>query len=202
MGEQAAVVDGRRARRERGRTTVIDAMLALLQDGVVPLSADLVAERSGVSVASIFRYFDGLADLQLQAYARFRDRFEPIVAVDPADVPRPLAERVGVLVRSRLDLYEQAGSIMLVGRLRALEHRPLVEASTAMRARLADQVRMLLGGPADVVAAVDALTSLDAWDVMRRTHGLGRARITTAWTRGVTLLVTGTSPATDPEEPT
>jgi AcrR family transcriptional regulator len=97
----AAAVDGRRARRERGRVAVVDAMVDLIQEGVVPPGADAVAERAGVSVASVFRYFDGLADLQEAAmvryFERYRERFE-VPGLGEGD----LDERIERLVRARL----------------------------------------------------------------------------------------------------
>jgi TetR/AcrR family transcriptional regulator of autoinduction and epiphytic fitness len=188
-------IDGRRARRERGRLAVIDAMFELLQAGKVPVSAELVAERAGVSVASVFRYFDGLDDLQYQTFGRFRERFEPLLAVEPRGVAR--SGRIAAFVSSRLDLYEQAGAIMAVGRLRALEHEPLVAASAEMRGLLADQVRtvfaadiaaMATTGP-DLVAVIDALTSLESWDVMRKTHSRSRRQIERAWRQGIDALI-------------
>lgn len=188
-------IDGRRARRERGRVSVIDAMFALLQEGKVPPAVELIAERSGVSVASIFRYFQGIDDLQFQTYQRFRERFEPLVH---PSVDGDLAARTSAFVQSRLDLYEQAGAIMAVGRLRALEHQPLVEASAQMRGVLADQVRTTFSHEtagssparaADLVAVIDALTSLESWDVMRKTHARSRSHIARAWTLGIRALV-------------
>lgn len=192
-----APVDGRRARRERGRLAVIDAMLELLQEGKVPPAVELIAERSGVSVASIFRYFDGLADLQFQTLERFRERFAPVIAVGDVQALDQRA-RIDALVRSRLDLYERAGTIMIVGRLRSLEHEPMVAASASMRALLADQVRGLFAPEidastparaADLVASVDALTALESWDVMRKTHGRSRPQIAHAWTRGIGAMI-------------
>ena len=192
-GDGTTPIDGRRARRERGRLAVIDAMFALLQDGKIPVSAEMVAERAGVSVASVFRYFDGLDDLQFQTFERFRERFEPLLVVDPAATRD---ERVAAFVTSRLDLYEQAGAIMAVGRLRALEHEPLVAASAEMRGLLAGQVRSVFAedvtAPAsrtDVVAMIDALTSLESWDVMRKTHARSRRQIETAWCRGIRAVI-------------
>ena len=195
MGREAAPVDGRHARRERGRLAVIDAMFSLLQDGKVPVNAELVAERAGVSVASVFRYFDGLADLQYQTFERFRERFEPLLVVDSRAVTRD--ERIIAFVNSRLDLYDQAGAIMAVGRLRSLEYEPLVAASAQMRGLLADQVRSAFGadvvdmdavGP-DLVAVIDALTSLESWDVMRKTHARSRRQIERAWSTGIDALI-------------
>jgi AcrR family transcriptional regulator len=173
-------------------------MLALLQEGKIPASAEMVAERAGVSVASIFRYFDGLADLQTQAYARFRERYASIVAVPDEPRTRPRTDRIQALIDARLELYEQAGGMMLVGRLRALEHEPLVAASAAMRGALADQVRALLGadagdgspgGAAGVVAVVDALTSLESWDVLCRTHGRSRSDVAELWRGAITAIL-------------
>ncbi len=196
MGEQhVASIDGRRARRERGRVAVIDAMFELLQEGKVPPAVELIAERSGVSVASIFRYFQGVDDLQFQTFQRFRERFEPLL---DTNLEGDLAARTNAFVQSRLDLYEQAGAIMAVGRLRALEHEPLVEASAQMRGVLADQVRTTFAdetvdaapaAAADLVAVVDALTSLEAWDVMRKTHARSRTQIARAWTQGIDALI-------------
>jgi AcrR family transcriptional regulator len=188
-------IDGRRARRERGRLAVIDAMFSLLQDGKFPVTAELVADRAGVSVASVFRYFDGLDDLQLQTFERFRERFEPLLAVAPD--ARTLDGRVAAFVASRVNLYEQAGTIMAVGRLRALEHEPLVAASAEMRALLAAQVRSVFGpdvgtagAGADAVAVIDALTSLESWDVMRKTHSRSQRQIEQAWRRGIGAVIT------------
>jgi AcrR family transcriptional regulator len=172
-------------------------MFALLQDGKVPVSAEMVAERAGVSVASVFRYFDGLDDLQYRTFERFRDRFAPALAlsVDP-DTTRP--DRIRSFVAARLDLYDRAGAIMAVGRLRSLEHQPLVEASAQMRSLLAAQVRRVFerevagASPtraSDLVAVIDALTSLEAWDVMRRTHARSRAQISHTWEQGIAALV-------------
>jgi len=195
VGEGTAPIDGRRARRERGRLAVIDAMFSLLQEGKVPVGTDLVAERAGVSIASVFRYFDGLDDLQYQTFERFRERFEPLLAVEAHDASR--AGRIAAFVTSRLDLYEQAGAIMAVGRLRALEHEPLVAASAAMRGLLADQVRSVFAADVmdlaaagrDLVAVIDALTSLESWDVMRKTHARSRGQIERAWSHAIEVLI-------------
>jgi hypothetical protein len=85
---------------------------------------------------------------------------------------------------------------MAVGRLRALEFEPLVAASAEMRALLAAQVRSVfapeladIGSATDLVAVIDAITSLESWDVMRKTHARSRGQITTAWRRGLRTLI-------------
>ena len=195
MGTEPAPIDGRRARRERGRETVIDAVFSLLEEGKIPVTAELIAERSGVSVASIFRYFDGLADLQVQTYRRFRERFAPLLR---AATEGGRDERIAAFVDARLELYERAGAVMTLGRLRALEHDSLLEASSENKAALADQVRETFRvetdgtsptRTAELVAVVDALTSVEAWDVMHRTHARSREQIAHSWRRGVSALI-------------
>ena len=87
---------------------------------------------------------------------------------------------------------------MALGRLRALEHAPLLEASTKTKAALADQVRAALapdtrdsspGRVAELVAVIDAFTSVEAWDVMRRTHARSRRQIASSWCRGIDALI-------------
>ncbi len=174
---------------------MIDAAFALAQEGKIPLSSELVADRSGVSVASIFRYFDGLDDLQYQAFERFRDRYAPLVGVFDTG---PFEERVRSFVASRLDLFEQAGAIMALGRLRALEHQPLLEASTEMKAALAEQVRGTFAAEtqgsspartAELIAIIDAFASPEAWDVLSRTHSRSHKQIARAWRRGLAALI-------------
>jgi TetR/AcrR family transcriptional regulator of autoinduction and epiphytic fitness len=201
VNDATTPIDGRRARRERGRNAVIDAMFLLVQNGKTPVSAELVAEHAGVSVASVFRYFDGLDDLFVQTFRRFRERFDPLIISETSVVER--ADRIGAFVGARLDLYEQAGAIMAAGRLRALEIAPLVAASAEMRGLLADQVRRAFAievadaasAGSDLVAVIDALTSLESWDVMRKTHSRSRRQIERAWSNGIAALIDSWVPA-------
>ena len=174
---------------------MIDAAFELAQEGKIPLNTEMIAERSGVSAASIFRYFDGLDDLQYQAYQRFRHRYAPLVRSAP-DGSR--CERIDAFVTARLDLFEQAGAIMAIGRLRALDHRAMLEASTEMKDALAAQVRGTFAAEtagasparsADLVAIIDAVASPDAWDVLRRSHARSRRQIDRAWRRSIAVLI-------------
>ena len=85
-------VDGRRARRQRSRDLVVDALLDLLNAGVVRPTAQQVAERSGVSLRSIFRIFDDVETLHAAAaaeqLARVRHLFVDVAAVAKAAMNR------------------------------------------------------------------------------------------------------------------
>jgi AcrR family transcriptional regulator len=188
-----ARVDGRRARRERGREAVIDATFDLMREGHLLPSVDEVAARAGVSPASVFRYFGGQDDLQRQTIERFLERFAPLFEVPGLGEGGP-GERIVRFVDARLALVEAIGPIMRVGRLRALEHPRIAEAVTQTRRRLADQVAVHFApelaprSPAradDVVACIDALASVEGWETQHRIHDRSRHQVRRAWIAGI-----------------
>lgn len=198
----APVADGRRARRERGRLAVIDAMVDLVQEGQLPPSPDLVAERAGVSVASLFRYFDDLDELQLHVVARFQERFAPAFEV-PAIGDGPMDARVDRYVRARVALYEQIAPMARLARARALERPNLARSLHETRARQALQVRehfapeLASRTPAvrdDLVGCICALTSFESWDLHHGDLERGRTQIVRAWTTALRGLLAPAAP--------
>lgn len=197
-------IDGRSARRERGRLAVIDAVFELIEEGHVPPDVNDLAERSGVSVASIFRYFDGLQDIQIQTMGRFHDRFRHLFLVEGiADAS--LNQRIEAYVDTRLDMLVEVGSVVALARLRAMENEEFDEAYTAIRELLSEQVHHLFApetaamGPesqASFVAIVDSLASPQAWDVMRLSHGRTPQQIRVAWITTLRAIVQASSPTT------
>ena len=195
--------DGRHARRERNRQAVIDAAFELIQEGKVPPSVDDVAVRAGVSVSSIFRNFDGLADVQRQALDVFHPRFGHLFVVDPGEEGRP--ERVRAHVRSRIQLCELAGSLLLLARSRALDHQPMVEGMSRLRQRLADQTRerfrielrsLTPTEASNLAALIDSTTSPEAFDVMRGGHARSSRQIDKTWVSALDALLEQWAPTT------
>lgn len=194
----STTIDGRRARRERGRTAVVDALFALLREQGVQPPVEDIAARAGVSVSSVFRYFDGLDDLREHAIERYFEWFAPLF-----DVPElgdgPLAHRIEGLVTARLDLYQEIAPIAHVARLRALETPRFATTLASTRAGSVRQVRTHfaeeLDGrtPAradDLVALIDSITSFESWELQRDTHGRSRAQIRRGWADGLTAMLT------------
>lgn len=180
--------DGRRARRERSRAAIIDAMFGLVQDGKVPPSVDDVAARAGVSVSSVFRNFDGLADLQQRALESFQARYSHLLVVDDAE--RQRADRIRSHVHSRVELYDAAGALMRIGRARAIDHEPMVQGTANIRARLAAQTTARFRTEltaltpvesANLAALIDATTSPDAYDVLGAAHARTPRQVTRLW---------------------
>ncbi|MEO2165398.1 MAG: TetR/AcrR family transcriptional regulator, partial [Acidimicrobiales bacterium] len=68
-------IDGRRARSQRGRLATLEAMIDLINEGHAPPTAQQVAQRAGISVATLFRYFETLEDLRQYATQQCLERF-------------------------------------------------------------------------------------------------------------------------------
>jgi DNA-binding transcriptional regulator YbjK len=197
ISDPGAPIDGRRARRERSRAAVIDAVFGLIDDGKVPPSVEQVAERSGVSVSSIFRMFDGLDDMRRHAFEEFEVRYSHLLKVD-FDDSATRSDRIERLVGARTELYAAAGSLMAMARQRALDHEPIANRVGAQRVLLAEQTQQCLRAEtraltptvaANLVALVDATTSPESFELLRASHARTRRQIERTWRRAVAALV-------------
>src|SRR5690606_9711476 len=94
--------DGRSARAARTRQSIIDACLALVEEGDLQPTTPRVAERAGVSVRSVFQHFDDIEGLFAAVADRVLERLAGLVLqVDPSlDVER----RLPLVVRQRVAL--------------------------------------------------------------------------------------------------
>jgi AcrR family transcriptional regulator len=190
-------VDGRHARRERGRLAVIDAMLSLVSEGHVPPTVEQVAERADVSAASVFRYFDTLADLRQATTEVFFERNPHLF--DVADIGEgPRSHRVETFVAASLRLFEENEPMARLVRLQAHQVGAAREMLHRLRATRADQVRhhfddelraMSPATRADVVMVITTLTSFESWDQARHDHQRSRAQVQRAWVAALTTLL-------------
>lgn len=186
-------LDGRHARRLRGRTAVIDALFDLLQEeGSIP-GADTIARRAGVSVSSIFRYFENLDDLQQHTIERYFERFAPLFEV-PGLAEGPLEARIERYVDARTRLYGSIAPIARLARARSLDQPRIAETLHRTRRDLADQVRAHFGPEVgarspqageDLVGSISTLTSFEAWDLLGRELGRTGRQVRRAWTTAI-----------------
>src|SRR5829696_7731046 len=96
--------DGRTVRAERTRQALVDALLALLEEGDMRPTAERIAERAGVSERSVFQHFP---DREALFEAVARQQYERIVpTLTPVDASLPLPERLDAFVEQRARLLE------------------------------------------------------------------------------------------------
>ena len=89
-------IDGRTARAVRTRGRLVDATIALVEEGDLRPTAPRIAERAGVSVRSVFQHFDDLETLFSAVGIRVVERLAKLVR--PIDPAAPLEIRVAAAV--------------------------------------------------------------------------------------------------------
>ena len=171
-------IDGRTQRSLRTREAIVDATIALLEQGDLRPTAPRVADAASVSVRSIFQHFDDLETLHAAVAERLVERVSLLVV--PIAPELPLEERLDRFVHQRALLLEAVSPI----RRAADVHGPF---STEITARLRDGQAFLRAelvrtfSPEldaageesdDVLDALDAALSWRTWEGLRA--GLGR----------------------------
>src|SRR5688500_1986474 len=189
----AATTDGRSLRRVRSYEAVVEAILDLLVEGEVQPTAKAVAERSGVSLRTVFRLFDDVETLNAAALARQSERVAPLL-VDPL-TDGPLADRVADLVERRAEYYEAIAGTRRHA-LRLAPTSPTIAKGLGQSRRfLRRQVERVFAteldqvgtGRAEVLDALAAASSWETWELLRSGHDLSRQ----AATRVVARLLNG-----------
>jgi AcrR family transcriptional regulator len=189
--------DGRRARAERNRDAVVDAILDLLHEGVERPTAEEIAARSGVSVRSVFRHFDDLESLHAAAVERHAERIATLF--EPPSDEGGLESRITELIVRRSRLFEEMTPVRRVaeqlrGRSPAIDER-LAYARRLLRRQLevlfAPELQAL-DAPArrDVLDALDAAASWQTWYLLRGDQKCSVARARAVMARTVRALLT------------
>jgi AcrR family transcriptional regulator len=189
--------DGRHARRDRNKYAVVDAYLELVREGNPRPSIAEVADRSGVSHRSVFRYFSDKNELARTAIERQLAVAGPLVplTVGPGAA---LAERIDRFVERRLELFAVVAPAARLSRSLAALQPVLAQGIRTNRAFLRSQIRHLFRAELDMLSAderahtlsaLDALCSLESVDLMRLDQELSPAETvaTLRWTIGKLL---------------
>ena len=193
MPDPAPMVDGRRARRNRSRDLAVDALLDLLGEGVLRPTAQQVAERSGVSLRSIFRIFDDVETLNAAAAARQLSRIRHLfVDVMPTGT---LPARVAQVVDINARLYESVAPIRRAALRAAPESPALQEQLARARGWVRSEVERVFApelakANRDITTAVELVLSFEAWDQLRSGQGVSLPRATATVVRTITALLT------------
>ena len=192
-GEQA--VDGRTARGQRTRAAVVDALLALQEEGDLTPTAQRVAERAGVALRSVFGHFSDLETLWAEAGTRELDKLAALAV--PVSAELPLAERIALFSASRARTLEALLPVMRAARLREptspqlqANRRLFIAAGDAEVAQAFGPELAERGSQADtLVVAIYLAAGGPAWEGLRHDRGLDVAAATELLRRTVSRLV-------------
>jgi TetR/AcrR family transcriptional regulator, regulator of autoinduction and epiphytic fitness len=190
--------DGRTVRAERTRQALVDALLALLEEGDVQPTAERIAARAGVSERSLFQHFADREALYqavaLQQYERIASTLEAI------DVTLPLPERIDAFVEQRARVLEtitpvrraalllEPSSEVVSGWLQSARRQKAREVERVFRPELEE-----IGQPERglVVAALVAASAWTSWESLRAHQRLSADRSRGAMHAALTALLAG-----------
>jgi TetR/AcrR family transcriptional regulator, regulator of autoinduction and epiphytic fitness len=181
--------DGRHARRDRNRYAVVDAYLALVREGNPRPSIAEVADRSGVSHRSVFRYFADKDELARTSIERQLEFARPLVSLG-VKADASLDERIDTFVERRLALFEAIGPVARLSRSLAATQPIVAGELETTRGFLRDQLHRLFRAEIDACparerehlrAALDVMASFEMADLLRSDHGRSVADTAATW---------------------
>jgi TetR/AcrR family transcriptional regulator of autoinduction and epiphytic fitness len=202
----ASEVDGRNRRRLRSMERAVSAVLDLIADGVPAPTAQQIADRSGISIRTVFRLTDDVESLHAAALQLQTERISPLYV----DLPTtgPVSVRIGAMVENRAVIFETIAPVRRVAEGLAWRSPRIAEGLAANHRFLRSQVAevfhaelSVFRAPAglDVLNAADVAASWETWEQCRRLQGLSVVESS----RSVCLLLRGALLApSDPDLPT
>ena len=187
LATAAQVPDGRRARSFVTRSAIIKTMVELVAEGNPDPGAVEVAERSGISLRTVFRHFEEMENLHLEIAAQVFERVRPILdqPLERREWPVFLDESVA----RRAEFFE----ILAPFKTAIDVHRHRSRAIAAQHRRITVMSRDLLAAalPAEIVSnqpvfeLLTLLLSIETWQRLREQQGMTVAEAQDAVLRAV-----------------
>jgi AcrR family transcriptional regulator len=189
------VVDGRRLRSEVSRLRIVEAMIALVSEGLTMPPAEAVAARAGVGLRTVFRLFEDMDGLYRGMQAVMTERLgglleAPIVASD-------WREAITILIDRRAEAFEMILPLQIAadsarsrsaalrdGRLRLVK---------GQRDTLLAALPAAIQGDAELVQALDLALSFETWRRLRTDQGADVAQARAVMRRIASALVGDTA---------
>ncbi len=189
-------VDGRHARRDRNRRRVLDAIIELIEEGDPQPTVAVIADRSGMSHRSVFRYFDDFDALFSEATKMAYERFSDLYRIH-SFARGMLEQRIESIVEQRLALFGAIAPLVRAGRART-QISALLDSAIGlyfdpMRQQIAehfatefDAMPESIRGP--IIDAAEALLSFDTYEFFDR-HELDESGIRAAYRHALGRLL-------------
>ncbi len=168
--------DGRTLRTERSRKLIIDAMLALVEEGNLIPTAQQVADRADVVIRTVFRHFSEMENLYTELDASLRDSYENLFL--GGDRSGSLEERVLHAVECHANAYTKLSPIILSSSSQAWRW-PVLRKNYARNQRglrndLDNWLPELKETSSETRDAIDAIASFEFWHRLQSHQGLSK----------------------------
>ena len=166
---KAVEIDGRRQRTERSRTAIIDAALALIDEGILIATAQQIADRANVGIRTFFRHFEDMGALAQAVDETIRGQYE--AALLSGDRSGSLDERILHVIERHALVFEQNYNIILATaaqrwRLEILRQN-YARVQKGLRKDLDNWLPELKTIASPQREAIDAIASFEMWDRLR-----------------------------------
>ena len=193
----ASLANGHTIKRHERRVSAVDAFIDLvLEHGDAP-GPDAVAKRAGVSIASMYRYFETLDELRNDAIIRISERFPDLVSI-PKIGAGDRKQRITAFTEARVLLHEKLHPLQLLNRKNQQGSPIAAKQLDSARLMLSDQIRVHFDlelrtlNPAnrdDIVINISVLTSVESWEQFRRTQNRSMVQTRRAWSSAIDCLL-------------
>lgn len=162
--------DGRRARSERSREAIKKAMVDLMNEGVREPTAQLVCDKAGVGIRSVFRHFEDMESLFVSIHEDLKTHDVELMA--SIKTSGPIEERLESLLDIRGTLYKKYRDIILSTLGLMWKHHSLkknyADLNNIFRAQMFDCLHELKTASEDQKALAEMLLSFESWNRMIR----------------------------------
>ena len=191
------MIDGRVARRERNIDAVLDGVIEMFAEESMFPTIEQAAQRSGLSLRSLYRYFADPGELLEAAIKRTSQRGRELSQL-PAVGQGPLDRRIVDFVAMRLRLHEEVGSVFRAALANAARHSRIRDQMAEDRDDMREQFEFQFapelaarrGAARDSASAAgDLLTQLESIDFLRRHRRLSVAEVESVLTDGLRTLL-------------
>jgi TetR/AcrR family transcriptional regulator, regulator of autoinduction and epiphytic fitness len=171
-------VDGRTARAIRTQRAIVDALLALHDDGDLRPTGERIAERAGVSLRALWTNFKDLETLYAAAGERLIELQRAEHTQIPADLPLP--RRIEAFCRQRARMLEILAPAARASQLREPFSAQLQRNRAKQYGRGLKEIDLLFAGELEATGeardqlrhALLAATTWPSWSVLRDQLGL------------------------------
>lgn len=170
------LADGRKARSERSRVAIIDAVLELMEAGILVPTAQQISEQAGVGMRTFFRHFEDMESLFVAIDDHTRASYEAVFT--GGDRSGSLVVRLEHAVENHAAAYEKLRMMTLATMAQLWRSKVLkknfARAQKNLRKDLDQWLPELSELPKPDREAVDAIASFQMWHRLREDQGLSK----------------------------
>ena len=169
-------LDGRRLRSERSKQAIIDASLALMEEGNLIPTAQQISDQAGIGIRSFFRHFEDMETLFATIDKQIRAPSEALFL--GGDREGTIEERILHAIERRGEGYEGQRNLILSTSAQLWRSETLRKNyghyQRGLRKDLADWLPELKQLARSEREAVEAIASFEMWHRLRYHQGLGK----------------------------